>query len=73
MQSGRQDSEASGTNSIDEIIAIYKLGIDQTLLQESLALTPDQRVRRLVAFLRTAEELRRAMKAAPQTGGDTGT
>ena len=51
-------------NSIDAVIEAYKRDIDRTLLRESLALTPDQRVRRLIESLRVAEELRRAMEAA---------
>ena len=49
---------------MDAVVAAYKRDIDPTLVRESLALTPDQRVRRLIEFLRVAAELRRAMKAA---------
>ena len=60
----KRHPEAMPGNSIDAVIEAYKRDIDRTLLRESLALTPDQRVRRLIESLRVAEELRRAMKAA---------
>ena len=54
----------NSANSLDEVIEAYKLGLDRSLIRESLVLSPDQRVRRLIAFLRTATELRRAVKNA---------
>ncbi len=58
------DPDGSPTSSIDAVIEVYKRDVDRSLLREMLALTPDERVRRLVEFLRVAAELRRAMKAA---------
>ena len=52
------------TQSFDEMVAAHKQSVDRTLLREQLALTPDQRVRRLIACIRMVEELRRAMRDA---------
>ena len=42
------------------MIEAYKPGIDVTLLDENLRLTPEQRLRRLRQLWRFAQELRRA-------------
>ena len=42
------------------IIEIYKQEVDRTLLRESLKLTPEERVRELMALLEAAEEFARA-------------
>ena len=47
------------------VVAAYMRDVDRTLLRENLKLTPEQRVRRLVAFLRFAGELRRAGRGVP--------
>lgn len=39
-------------------VEAYKPGIDRTLLRENLRLTPTQRVEKMIAALRLAEELR---------------
>jgi hypothetical protein len=44
----------------DPVIEEYKRGVDRTLLREHLKLTPQQRLERLVAFMRGLDELRRA-------------
>ena len=44
----------------DPVIDAYRKDIDRGLLRENLKLTPEQRVRRLAAFLKFLEELRRA-------------
>ena len=44
----------------DPVIEAYKAGLDRTLLRENLRLTPDQRLRKLVALQRFAAELRAA-------------
>jgi hypothetical protein len=49
-------------NSIDEIIELYKRDIDVTLLDESLRLTVEERLRRLQEFEQFKEELRAAME-----------
>jgi hypothetical protein len=51
------DIQPQGHES-DPVIEAYKKDIDRTLLRENLKLTPEQRVRRLSAFLRFLEELR---------------
>ena len=48
---------------MEEIIELYKREVDRTLLRENLKLTPDQRVRELVALLAAAEEFARAGRA----------
>ena len=48
----------------DPVIEAYKRDIDRGLLRENLKLTPDQRVRRLSAFLRLVGALQRAGRKA---------
>ena len=45
---------------IDPVIEAYRKDVDRGLLRENLKLTPEQRVRRLAAFLKFLDELRRA-------------
>jgi len=47
--------------SMDSTIAAYKKDIDRTLIQENLKRTPDERLRRLEAFVRDLAELRKAV------------
>jgi hypothetical protein len=42
----------------DPVIEYYKKDIDRTLLREHLKLTPQQRLEKLVAFMRSLEVLR---------------
>jgi len=56
----RSDDASHG--SVDDVIAVYKRSVDRALIREMLQLSPEQRFRRLLAFLRTARELRRAMR-----------
>lgn len=44
----------------DPVVEAYKKDIDRTLLRENLRLSPEERLRRLIAFLRFSAELRRA-------------
>ena len=46
--------------SADPVIDCYRKGVDRGLLRENLKLSPEQRVRRLAAFLKFLAELRRA-------------
>jgi len=55
-----RDAAGLGT---DPVIAVYKRDIDRSLLRENLRLSPEQRIRKLAAFLRLAAELRRAARA----------
>jgi hypothetical protein len=45
---------------LDPVIEAYKKDVDRTLLRENLKLTPDQRLRKLVEFMRSLEEVRAA-------------
>jgi hypothetical protein len=47
-------------NSIDEIIALYQRDIDVTLIDESLKLTPEERVRAAEDFGLFLDEVRRS-------------
>ena len=49
-----------GSGSQDRVIAAYLEHVDRTLIRENLKLTPEQRVRRLMAFLAFLTELREA-------------
>ena len=46
----------------DPVIEAYKKDVDRTLIRENLKLTPDERLRRLEAFVRDMAELRAAVK-----------
>ncbi len=48
----------------EPVIEAYKKDVDRTLLRENLKLTPEQRIRKMMAALAFAEELRRAGKEA---------
>lgn len=45
---------------LDPVVEAYKRHIDRTLLRENLGLSPEARIRKLIAFLRLVEEARRA-------------
>ena len=49
------DDRTPARSSIDDIIDLYKKDVDRALLRENLKLTPDQRVRKMIAALRVAE------------------
>jgi hypothetical protein len=42
----------------DPVIEFYKKDVDRTLLREHLKLTPQQRLEKLVTFMRSLEALR---------------
>jgi hypothetical protein len=44
----------------DPVIEYYKKDVDRTLLRENLKLTPQQRIEKLLAFMRAADRLREA-------------
>lgn len=44
----------------DPTIDAYKPGVDRTLLRENLKLTTEERVQKMIAALRLAEEIRRS-------------
>jgi hypothetical protein len=47
---------------MDRVIEAYKKDVDVTLLRENLGLTVEDRLRKLMAMQKFAEELRRAGK-----------
>ena len=47
----------------DPVIEVYKKDIDRTLLRANLALSPEQRIRKLQDFVRGALALRAAARA----------
>ena len=61
---GANDPAAASPLAIDAAIEAYEKNVDRTLLRENLKLTHEQRVRRLVAFMRFAEQLRDAGRQA---------
>ena len=48
--------------STDPVTEHYKKDVDRTLLREHLKLTPQQRLERLVAFMRSLDLLRAARR-----------
>ncbi len=44
----------------DPVIEAYKTHVDRTLLRENLKLTPDERLQKLVQFMRSLAEVRAA-------------
>jgi hypothetical protein len=48
----------------DPVIDAFKKDVDQTLFDRTLALTPEQRIRRLQAFVQLQFELQRAGRLA---------
>jgi len=48
----------------DPVIEAYKKDVDRTLLRENLKLTVEQRILKLMALQRFAEEMRRAGREA---------
>lgn len=49
----------------DPVIEYYKRDVDRTLLREHLELTPQQRLEKLMAFMRSLDVLRRAARTRP--------
>ena len=55
---------------MDEIIKIYRLGIDETLLDINLRRSVDERFENLMQLAKFAQELRRAMQVAKRERDD---
>jgi hypothetical protein len=55
---------AAGARYVDPVIEAYKKDVDQTLIDESLRRTVQQRIDAMIDTLRAVEELQRAGKAA---------
>lgn len=49
----------------DPVIEAYKRDVDRTLLRAHLQLTPQQRIEKLVAFMRSLERMRSAARRQP--------
>ncbi len=49
-----------GRSSIDDIIEIYKLDVDVSLLKENLKLTPDERLRNMARYVNFVLKAREA-------------
>lgn len=60
MSAGKSPVDAAPRSSMDDVIDCYKRNVDRTLLREALALTPGQRVQKLVDLLRATDALREA-------------
>ena len=46
----------------DPVVEHYKKDVDRTLLRENLRLTPQQRLEKLMSFMRSLERLRAAAR-----------
>lgn len=57
---------------LNPVIEAYKKDVDLTLIRENLRLTPDQRVRKFVSFMRLIDELRQAGRKMRQASRDAG-
>lgn len=51
---------AAADRHADPVVDAYKPGIDVTLLERNLRLTPEERLRQLMALQRFADALRRS-------------
>ena len=57
---GEMGNEMSRRPPADPVIEAYKKDVDRTLLRANLALTPEQRIRKLQDFVRGVTKLRAA-------------
>ncbi|MHB0969429.1 MAG: hypothetical protein ACYC7A_12125 [Thermoanaerobaculia bacterium] len=55
-------------SSIDDVVAVYRKDVDESLIRENLRKTPEDRLRALQELQRFAEELRRAGEEAKRRG-----
>ena len=46
----------------DPVTEVYKRDVDRTLLRENLRLTPQQRIEKVMSFMRSIEQLREAAR-----------
>ena len=58
------DGPPAGASGLDRVIQAYKRDIDRSLLRENLRLSPEDRLRKLAAFVRLADRLRGAGSGA---------
>ncbi len=54
------DRSDLGHDSLNDVIAVYRRGIDMTLVRQRVAMTVEQRCETFLRALRLVEELRRA-------------
>lgn len=70
MQCYNERMEATTTtterSSIDDVIDVYKKDVDMTLVDEMLKLTVEERLNRILDFMRGLHQLRKAMVDARQ-------
>jgi hypothetical protein len=52
------------TDEPDPVVEAYKKDLDRSLIRDSLTMSPDERIRGLIALHEFAEELRRSMRLA---------
>jgi len=57
---GADPSRLTPLLAFDPVIEAYKRDVDRTLLRENLKLTPEERLRKFMEFLRFAGELTQA-------------
>jgi len=55
-----EHASASHDGEPDPVVRAYLADVDRTLIAKNLALTPEERVRQLMALQQLAAELRRA-------------
>jgi hypothetical protein len=60
VYTGHVAAEPKDGLSPDPVIELYKRDVDRTLLREHLKLTPQERIEKLLSFMRSAERLREA-------------
>lgn len=63
-----RDSTGPGATR-DPVIDAYRAGLDLTLIEENLRLTPEERLLKCMELQRLAEELRRAGRDARENRG----
>lgn len=56
--------DAVESNEPDPVVRAYLAGVDRTLIRKNLRLTPEERLRQLMALQEFAEELARAGREA---------
>lgn len=61
-------AEPEPHDSMDDVIAVYKKGVDRTLLLENLKLTVEERFLKAERVMEYVEELRAAGQRARRTG-----
>jgi hypothetical protein len=63
MSEGTSPGTSAPAPALDPVIEAYKKDVDRSLLRENLMLTPDERLRKLAAFMKSLQEVRAAADA----------